>query len=70
VGEYADMEFDRSFHESLDRGETLFNHGPSMRAGGTCLRPGCGGKLVTRTNSSTGQHFLGCSNFPKCRFSA
>lgn len=29
--------------------------------------PRCGGALVQRVNRSTGQRFLGCSNFPKCR---
>ena len=29
--------------------------------------PRCGAALVQRINRSTGQRFLGCSNFPKCR---
>lgn len=29
--------------------------------------PRCGAALVQRINRSTGQSFLGCSNFPKCR---
>ena len=29
--------------------------------------PRCGGALVQRINSRTGQRFLGCSSFPKCR---
>lgn len=29
--------------------------------------PRCGGALVQRTNRSTGQGFLGCSRFPRCR---
>ena len=30
--------------------------------------PRCGGKLVERTAKSTGKRFLGCSNYPKCKF--
>jgi ssDNA-binding Zn-finger/Zn-ribbon topoisomerase 1 len=30
--------------------------------------PTCGGKLLTRTNSKNGQKFLGCSNYPECRY--
>lgn len=29
----------------------------------------CEGKEVIRTNSKTGQNFVGCSNFPKCKHS-
>lgn len=32
--------------------------------------PRCGGQLVQRTNRRTGEHFLGCSQFPRCRGSA
>ncbi len=31
--------------------------------------PECSGRIVKRTNSHTGVGFLGCSRFPKCRFS-
>ena len=35
--------------------------------GDTC--PACGdGELVTRTNRETEEPFLGCSNYPDCRF--
>ena len=30
---------------------------------------GCGGKLIIRTNKLTKEQFLGCSSFPKCRYS-
>jgi predicted RNA-binding Zn-ribbon protein involved in translation (DUF1610 family) len=30
--------------------------------------PNCGGVLVVRTNKREGNHFWGCSNFPKCRY--
>lgn len=29
----------------------------------------CGSPLVKRVNSYTGEEFLGCSAFPKCRYS-
>jgi hypothetical protein len=32
----------------------------------TC--PRCNGELVERTAKSTGNKFMGCKNFPKCRF--
>lgn len=31
--------------------------------------PECTGQLVSRVNSNTGQTFLGCSRFPKCKYS-
>lgn len=30
--------------------------------------PRCTGKLVRRTNKGTGEVFLGCSNFSRCRY--
>ena len=33
--------------------------------------PRCGGKLILRTakkGANAGNHFYGCSNFPKCRY--
>jgi len=31
--------------------------------------PQCGkGKLVRRTNRGTGEKFLGCSEYPKCKY--
>ncbi len=32
------------------------------------LCPRCGAPLVHRRNRSTGEHFLGCSRFPQCRY--
>ncbi len=29
--------------------------------------PECGGKMVSRSNASTGQKFWGCADYPKCR---
>ena len=32
-----------------------------------CIQcPSCGGRIVRRTNSETGEEFLGCSNYPMC----
>ena len=49
-----------------DTGEVLIN---DVRAGkevqGKCSS--CGGKLFIRKNKQTGQFFIGCSGFPKCR---
>ncbi|WP_379654225.1 restriction endonuclease [Pseudoxanthomonas sp. UC19_8] len=33
----------------------------------TAACPRCGGDLVQRTNRRTGEGFLGCSHFPRCR---
>ena len=33
----------------------------------TC--PRCASTLVTRTNSKLGKQFIGCSQFPTCRYS-
>jgi len=30
--------------------------------------PSCGGKLVTKVNKSNGEHFVGCKNYPECKF--
>lgn len=30
--------------------------------------PKCNGKLVIRVNSKTEEKFLGCSNYPKCKY--
>ena len=41
------------------------------RHSSTTICPTCGGKLVTRTirkGAKAGSQFLGCSNYPKCRF--
>lgn len=29
--------------------------------------PNCGGKMVARTSRKTGEHFMGCESFPRCR---
>jgi ssDNA-binding Zn-finger/Zn-ribbon topoisomerase 1 len=30
--------------------------------------PWCGGQLLPRVNSQTHQSFVGCSGYPKCRY--
>lgn len=30
--------------------------------------PSCGYELRERTNTLTGEHFLGCSNYPECSY--
>lgn len=39
-----------------------------MEAKDKCPISGCGGRLVVRTNRGTEEQFLGCSNYPKCRY--
>ena len=39
----------------------------SRRHASTDVCPRCGGRMVTRTAKNSGNQFLGCSNFPKCR---
>ena len=33
-----------------------------------CPKAFCKGRLVIRTNKASGQKFLGCENFPECRY--
>lgn len=44
-------------------------HTNTVRTGMTRC-PYCGGPLVKRTNSRTYNQFLGCQNYPKCRYTA
>ena len=47
-------------------------HSLKRRYGSTALCPKCGSQLVQRTakrGKNAGQKFLGCSNFPRCRYS-
>jgi DNA topoisomerase-1 len=41
----------------------------SITTGKPCPEPNCGGELVER-RAAKGKFFYGCSNFPKCRFTA
>jgi len=58
--DYVDMlkEFFPKFKTELD--EAYIGHG-----GVLCER--CGSPMATRTVKSSGEKFLGCSNFPKCK---
>lgn len=33
-----------------------------------CPRAFCNGKLIIRTNKSDDRQFLGCTNFPDCKY--
>jgi len=33
-----------------------------------CPEPYCNGKLIRRVNSRTQEEFLGCTEFPKCKY--
>lgn len=46
--------------------DDLFNEGAPMATTKHC--PKCGSDLVMRTTNDTGLPFLGCSNFPQCRY--
>jgi len=39
-----------------------------FRHNNSSICPKCGGELKKREVASTGNYFLGCSNFPKCRY--
>lgn len=39
---------------------------PPKKEGDLCA---CGGELIVRINRTTQVRFLGCINFPKCKFS-
>ncbi|MEE1043854.1 MAG: topoisomerase DNA-binding C4 zinc finger domain-containing protein [Olegusella sp.] len=43
-------------------------HGNRLEAD-ALVCPRCGGKLLKRRNNKTGKYFLGCSNYPDCRYS-
>jgi len=66
MGDYADMAFDRDFARWEDDG---FPPTPRVRvkAGDPCAKLGCPGIRVERTNRKTGERFLGCSEFPRCK---
>lgn len=33
-----------------------------------CHQPGCNSKLIKRKNKTDGSTFLGCTNYPECRY--
>lgn len=54
-----------------DVAQIIVTPGVDSSEGGIC--PGCGSKLVVRRarrGTRAGQNFLGCSSFPKCRYTA
>jgi ssDNA-binding Zn-finger/Zn-ribbon topoisomerase 1 len=73
MGEFADDALDREIDDWVrDDDEYSSDHPyyvkvPDPKAGDKCNRVGCPGVLVERTNSTTGDKFLGCSMFPKCK---
>jgi len=57
----------------LNSNQSTSDHVRSLRDrhNSTTICPKCGGELVrktAKTGSNAGGHFLGCLNFPKCRF--
>jgi len=66
MGDYADDAFDRELSEWMYED---FPETPVIRVkeGNACSKVNCDGRYVTRTNKKTGEKFLGCSRFPKCR---
>lgn len=64
--EIIDQMWDGDYWE--DDWEDMWNYlpAPPRHAGDSCPK-GCGGTLVVKYNRATGEPFLGCSSFPKCR---
>ena len=71
MGDHADDAVDRDFNHTYGGhdwfGDDYGDH--RIKRGKKEHDPNCTGQLVTRVNSHTGQTFLGCSNFPKCKYS-
>ena len=67
MGDMANMAAEQAFMMELD-GDIEYESDPSriVKPGSQCPRAGCTGHYVQRTNSHTGQKFLGCSEWPKC----
>jgi DNA helicase IV len=58
-----------TFVTEIEDGEYEIGHF-GFRYYGKCLHPNCNnGRLVKRQNRETQEYFLGCSNFPDCRYS-
>ena len=43
-------------------------HSLKVRHEETDTCPRCGGKLVDRVARATGNHFIGCNNYPRCKY--
>ena len=78
MGDYADDAIDNGFFEMLNNESDLAQSFDDYDGGDKVIKrermragkcPHCNKKLVRRTNSKTLQTFLGCPNFPKCKFS-
>lgn len=74
MGEFADDALDRELDDWIreDEDENGNDHPyyvkvPAPKVGDKCNKADCKGTLVERTNSTTGEKFLGCSAFPKCK---
>ena len=69
MGEIADWLLERAMEEHLMDGgfdyDDCEDEEPSEDIEYTCLE--CGAKGVIKTNSKTGEKFVGCSSFPACR---
>ena len=61
--EIVDWMWDASYDEWYEEGGYFH---PPCHAGDPCPK-GCGGTLVVKCNRTTGEPFLGCSSFPKCK---
>lgn len=71
MGEMADYYLDRMFDDMMCIGcgadvDWCRCDGPRPQK---LHAEGCEGKEVVRTNSKTNVQFIGCSAFPKCKFS-
>jgi len=47
---------------------TSFTATQTVRVGDLC--PKCFGKTILKMNTKTNQHFVGCENFPECKFTS
>ncbi|MCD8204931.1 MAG: type I DNA topoisomerase [Coprobacillus sp.] len=65
---YLDVvsEADKELQQALDYAKNNAYKEPDKESSEVC--PLCGAKLVYKVNKKNGETFLGCSNFPSCRF--
>jgi len=71
MGDMADYLIDQGDDSYWDYGagwedDLRFSLSFRHHVGDSCPK-GCGGTLVVRYNRTTGEPFLGCSSFPKCK---
>lgn len=55
-----------AFNEKIEIAQEKMEKKPLVEIGRKC--PECGHELVERKNKRTGQKFIACSNFPKCKY--